>query len=163
LDAIVIEVQRDLSVSADVLFDTFMPIDLTEIMTGYGPLPAVSAIETQSGPWDSVGAERTIRLADGTSMLEVITDVDRPRGFSYTLSDMTSILRLLVDRFHGSWRFLTTSTDDQSVCVQVTWRYRFDLRSRFTWPISWLILTLFWRPYMNRAFDRAIAALPDST
>jgi len=144
----------------EVVFDTFMPIELTDIMTGYGPLPAVSAVENPTGPWDSVGTERTIRLADGSSMLEVLTDVQRPHGFSYTLSEMTSVLRFLVIRFHGSWHFEPVTASDGSTPIKATWRYSFDVRSRFTRPISWLILNLFWRPYMKRAFDGAIAALP---
>ncbi len=75
MSPIIVEIQRELSVPAHVLFDTFMPIDLTQIMTGFGPLPAVSDIEDQTGPWDRVGAARTIRLADGNTMREVLTEV----------------------------------------------------------------------------------------
>ena len=157
---IVIEVQRELSVSPAVVFDTFLPLDLTEIMTGYGPLPAVSGIEDESGPWDAVGAERTIRLADGHSMLEVLTSVQRPTKFSYTLSNLTNVLRFLVVRFHGAWSFEDASAEEGACRVRATWRYEFETRSILTRPIAWLILILFWRPYMGRGFDRAIKMLP---
>ena len=142
MSPIIVEVQRELSVPAHDIFDTFMPIDLTQIMTGFGPLPGVSNIENQSGPWDSVGTERTIRLADGNTMTEVLTEVQRPTGFSYTLGNLTNVLRFLVHRFHGSWCFDTISADGEPSRVRTTWRYEFDVRSRLTRPIAWCILTL---------------------
>ncbi len=160
---IVIEVVRDVPSPAEVVFDVFMPMDLTTIMTGYGPLPAVSAIEDPSGPWDSVGTSRTIRLADGNSMLEVLTEVERPSHFSYSISKLTNVLRFLVSQFHGSWRFEPIQSEGGTQSVRATWRYEFEVRSSITRPISWVILTLFWRPYMSRAFDRAMGALPLSS
>ena len=162
MSPIIVEIQRELSVPAHVIFDTFMPIDLTQIMTGFGPLPAVSNIENQSGPWNSVGIERTIRLADGHTMTEVLTEVQRPTGFSYTLGNLTNVLRFFVHRFHGSWCFDTISADGEPSRVRTTWRYEFDVRSRLRRPIAWCILTLFWRPYMKRAFDNATKALPQT-
>jgi hypothetical protein len=152
---IVIEVQGQIPVPLETVYDVFLPIDLTTIMLGYGPLPAVTAVEEQSGSWDSIGESRIIRLADGHGMLETLTHVDRPRGFSYTLSNLTNVLRLLVHRFHGTWTFEVRSATGEPPVVGATWRYEFDVRSRFTRPISWLILTWFWRPYMAGALERA--------
>jgi len=160
---IIIEVQRELPFSAPVIFDVFMPLDLTHIMTGYGPLPAVSGIENQSGAWDSVGEERTIRTADGHRMLEVLTKVERPSGFAYTLSNMTSVLRFLVSQFHGSWSFEPKSSGQAHPITLATWRYEFQVRSRISWPISWIILNVFWRPYMGQAIERAAEMIPRET
>ena len=154
---IVIEVQGEVPAPIETVFDVFMPIDLTTIMLGYGPLPAVSAIEDQSGAWDSVGESRIVRLADGHGMLETLTRVDRPKGFAYTLSSLTNVLRLLVHRFHGTWAFEDISLETEPSVVRATWRYEFDVRSRITRPIAWLILTRFWRPYMEGALERASA------
>lgn len=154
---IVIEIQGQIPVPIETVFDVFMPIDLTSIMHGYGPLPAVSAVEDQTGAWDSVGESRIVRLADGHGMLETLTRVDRPKGFAYTLSNLTNVLRLLVHRFHGTWAFEDCSTAGGAPVVRATWRYEFDARSRFTRPIAGWILTLFWRPYMERALERASA------
>jgi len=154
---IVIEVQGRVPAPIETVFDVFMPIDLTTIMLGYGPLPAVGAIEDQSGVWDSVGESRIVRLADGHGMLETLTRVDRPQGFAYTLSNLTNVLRLLVHRFHGTWSFEDISLGTEPPVVRATWRYEFDVRSRITRPIAWLILTRFWRPYMQGALERASA------
>jgi len=154
---IVIEIEGQVPAPIETVFDVFMPIDLTTIMRGYGPLPAVSAVEDQSGVWASIGESRIIRFADGHGMLETLTRVDRPRGFAYTLSNLTNALRLLVHRFHGSWAFEDCSASTGPSVVRATWRYAFDVRSWLTRPLAWLILTLFWRPYMAAAFERASA------
>lgn len=157
-----------------------MPIDLTTIMTGYGPLPAVAAVEDQTGDWSEVGESRIIRLADGHGMLETITRVDRPHSFHYTITELTNVLRFLVRRFHGSWQFSdapplapdlggitgaeteTAAADDgppteAGPSVAARWRYEFEPRSALTRPIAWLILRRFWRPLMEDALGRAAA------
>jgi hypothetical protein len=37
--------------SLEVAFDVMTPIDLSLIFTGWGPLPAITHVEEQSGPW----------------------------------------------------------------------------------------------------------------
>ncbi len=154
---IVIEVQGHIPTPIETVFDVFLPIDLSTIMEGYGPLPAVAVVEEQSGAWNSIGDSRIIRLADGHGMLETLTRVDRPTSFAYTLSNLTNILRILVHRFHGTWAFESCSAAGEPPVVIATWRYEFEVRSRLTRPISWLILTRFWRPYMEGALERASA------
>lgn len=154
---IVIEIQGWVPAPIETVFDVFMPIDLTTIMTGHGPLPGVAAVEDQSGAWNSIGESRIIRFADGHAMLETLTRVDRPKGFAYTLSNLTNILRFLVRRFHGSWAFEDGSASGEPPIIRATWRYEFEIRSRLTRPISWLILELFWRRYMEEALERASA------
>lgn len=150
-----IEVQGQIPAPIETVFDVFMRIDVTTIMLGHGPLPAVTAVEDQSGAWNSIGESRILRTADGHGMLETLTAVERPSGFSYTLSNLTSVLRLLVNRFHGQWIFETTGEASAPPVTRATWRYRFEVRSSLTRPISSLILKLFWRPYMESALERA--------
>jgi len=155
LRPIVIEVEGRVAAPVDLVFDVFMPIDLTTIMLGYGPLPAVAGIEDQTGPWDSVGESRIIRLADGHGMLETLDRVDRPHGFGYTVSNLTNALRHLVDRFHGAWTFEAVGSADGPVETRAVWRYDFVPRSWLTRPVSWLILVAFWRPTMRNALVQA--------
>ncbi len=166
LKPIVIEVHGQVPARIETVFDVFMPIDLTKIMQGYGPLPAVAAIEDQTGHWDSIGESRIIRLADGNAMLETLTAVDRPRGFSYTLSNPTHALRFLVSRFHGRWQFESVARDDlprgEPEVVRVRWRYDFEPRFRLVRPIAALILARYWRPYMERALELAAREAVDA-
>ncbi|MAG32841.1 MAG: hypothetical protein CL908_18340 [Deltaproteobacteria bacterium] len=76
---IVVEVRGQLPAAIETAFDAFRSIDLRTTMVGYSPLPAVSAIEDQTGRWDSVAESRIARLADGHGMLETLTAVERPR------------------------------------------------------------------------------------
>jgi hypothetical protein len=158
---IVIEVRGQVAAPIETVFDVFRTIDLTSIMHGYGPLPAVARVEDQTGAWSSVGESRIIRLADGHGMLETLTRVDPPEGFAYTLSNLTNVLRFLVHRFHGTWAFEESPVEGEPptgpVLVNATWRYEFDVRSQLTRPLAWLILTLFWRPYMKGALECASA------
>ena len=41
--------------SPEAAFDVITPIDLSLVFTGWGPLPAITHVEEQSGPWDHVG------------------------------------------------------------------------------------------------------------
>lgn len=45
MQPIVIEVEGLVAAPVETVYDVFRPIDLTTIMLGYGPLPAVSALE----------------------------------------------------------------------------------------------------------------------
>ena len=155
MDPIVVEVQGQVPAPLPLVYDTFRRADLTSIMRGYGPLPAVAAVEDQTGDWDGVGESRIIRLADGHGMLETLTEVEPPNGFAYTLSELTNVLRFLIVRFHGRWRFESMSADDEPPVVRAHWRYAFEPRSRLTGPLSRLILARYWRPYMAAALERA--------
>ena len=159
--SIVIEVRGQVPAPIETVFDVFRTVDLASIMHGYGPLPAVAGVEDQTGAWSSMGESRIIRLADGHGMLETLTRVDRPEGFAYTLSDLTNALRFLVHRFHGTWSFEESPVEGAPptgrALVDATWKYEFDVRSELARPLAWLILTLFWRPYMEAALERASA------
>ena len=48
-------------------------------------MPPVREVRDQDGGWGTVGQTRTIVLADGGTLLETLTSVDRPRHFAYTL------------------------------------------------------------------------------
>lgn len=158
---IVVEVRGQVAAPIERVFDVFMPIDLRKIMVGFGPLPAVVAIEDQTGDWDSVGESRIIRLADGHGMLEVLTSVDRPQRFAYTVSELTNILRYLVLRFHGEWIFeavpAATPSLEEPAVTRATWRYSFEPRSILTKPIAGFVVKRFWRPCMQQALELATA------
>lgn len=63
-------------------FGQIVPIDLSSIFTGYGPLPAVMQTRDQSGAWDAAGRTRTVAFADGSSARESLTTYDVANGGS---------------------------------------------------------------------------------
>jgi hypothetical protein len=49
------DVSTEVDVDQITAFKHIVPIDLTSIFTGYGPLPAVTGTRNQVGGWDTVG------------------------------------------------------------------------------------------------------------
>ena len=133
------------------VYDVVVPIDLTTIFTGYGPLPAVVGVRDQSGPWDRPGQSRVVELADGSEAPERLTALDPPHGFAYRVGPFTSSLRLLVDDAEGGWEFSPIGAD----ATDVRWTYAFAPR-RFTRPLVRFVVAPLWRRYAERALAAAV-------
>jgi Polyketide cyclase / dehydrase and lipid transport len=132
-------------------FEHIVPIDLTAIFKGYGPLPSVTGIENQVGDWDASGQTRTVHLSDRSSVQERLTKYDYPQYFSYTVSGFSGLLGLLTTSANGEWWFSPNSLGQTTI----KWRYVFNPRSILAVPILWLITNLLWRNYMNQAIQRS--------
>jgi Polyketide cyclase / dehydrase and lipid transport len=117
-------------------------------MLGYGPLPAVSATEGQTGPWDRPGSARVVRLADRTEAREEVTACERPRRFAYRVEGFTHpVLGRLVRQARGEWLF--EEAGPSSTAVQ--WSYTFEPRSVVAVPVLLPIVKILWSGYMGRA------------
>jgi Polyketide cyclase / dehydrase and lipid transport len=136
-------------------FKYIVPIDLTSIFKGYGPLPSVTGIENQVGDWDASGQTRTVHLSDRSSIQELLTKYEHPRYFSYTVSGFTSVLGFLTTSANGEWWFSTNSSGQTTI----EWCYTFNARSVLAAPILWLITHLLWRNYMNNALQQSKALI----
>ncbi len=141
-------VQADIAAPQAAAFDCIVPIDLTSIFTGYGPLLAVVGTRDQTGGWDAAGQTRTVLLAGGSSAHEQITGYTHPSHFSYTVSDFTGILRPLVVFAKGEFRFEPGAS---AASTHVKWTYTFTARSSFSAPLVWFIATVLWKGYMAKA------------
>jgi Polyketide cyclase / dehydrase and lipid transport len=141
-------VQTEIAAQQAAVFDHIVPIDLTSIFTGYGPLPAVTGVQNQTGGWDVAGQTRTVTLSDGSSARELLTKYDYPHYFSYTVSDFSGVLRFLTISANGEWWF---ETNPSSGATDIKWSYAFNARSLFAAPILWLITNVLWRGYMRKA------------
>lgn len=153
---IFVEISGTVSASPETTFDVFAPIDLTMIFRGYGPLPAVIAVEGQTGGWDAPGQTRTIRLSDGSTMSEELTTVERPRHFAYRVIDLTGPFHLLVGGLRGAWWFESEEGDSmEGARTRVRWRYAFEPRAMVTRPLAAFIVKVLWRRNMQRALSLA--------
>jgi hypothetical protein len=141
-------VQVGIAAGQSEVFQHIVPIDLTSIFTGYGPLPAVTGTRNQTGAWDAAGQTRTVILSDGSSANELLTQYDYPRYFSYTVSGFTGVLRFLTTSANGEWWFEHNSVSD---ATHVKWRYAFNPCSRLSAPILWFVAHVLWRGYMRQA------------
>jgi hypothetical protein len=130
-------------------FEHIVPIDLTSIFKGYGPLPSVKGTQDQVGDWDTAGQTRTVQLSDNSSVQELLTKYEHPHYFSYTVSNFTSLLRFLATSANGEWWF-SVGTLGQT---NIKWRYKFNARSVLTIPVLWLITNTLWRNYMYKALQ----------
>jgi hypothetical protein len=146
-----VAVHETTAASAPAAFRIAVPIDLTLIFTGFGPLPAVTGIREQTGAWDHVGVSRKPVLSDGTTAFERVTDYDPPSYFAYEVSGFTNILGRLVHGARGSWTF-TPKADRETV---IEWTYAFRPK-RFRRLATRLLIAPMWRPYMRRALAATV-------
>jgi Polyketide cyclase / dehydrase and lipid transport len=148
-------VQTTVTANQADVFERIVPIDLTSIFTGYGPLPSVTGTQSQVGDWDTTGQTRTVHFSDRSSAQERLTKYEYPGYFSYTVSNFTSLLRFLTTSAHGEWWF-TVSRLGQT---DIKWRYEFNARSILAIPVLWVIINLLWRNYMHQALQLSKAQI----
>jgi hypothetical protein len=142
-------VQRRIGEPRATLFARFIPVALPDILTGYGPIPAVTATSEQTGPWDVVGSRRTVHLADGSTATEQVTACDAPRAFGYTVSGFTNPVRHLAREGRGRWTF----EEAGATATDVRWTYTFEARSRVAALLLAPVVKLLWRGFMRRGLD----------
>lgn len=143
-------VQRRIAEPRASLFARFIPVALPDILTGYGPIPAVTSTSAQTGPWDVVGSSRTVHLSDGSSATERVTACDTPRAFGYTVSGFTNPVRFLAREARGRWVF---EEADGGAATDVRWTYAFEARSRAAALVLAPVVRLAWRGFMRRGLD----------
>ncbi len=128
-------------------------VDPTRQYPTFGPLPAVVEVVDQTGSWDTVGRTRMLRLSDGGSVIERITDADHPMFFAYELSDFQKLFGRLVEGARAEWRFTEVSGG-----TRIQWSYVFHPKPRAGWIVG-AIVKLFWAPYMRRVLPGIIRAV----
>src|ERR1700709_797956 len=90
---------RTYPLTADEAFDALLSTPLEVLFNRrYGPIPAIRAVEQPDGAWGTLGQSRVVRLADGGSMREELTRVNRPHAFGYVLTDVTGPMKPLAAR-----------------------------------------------------------------
>lgn len=144
------EVQTTVEAPAEQAFEHIVPIDLTSIFTGYGPLPAVTGTRGQTGGWNAAGQTRTVQLSDGSSAQEALTAYDYPKRFAYTVKGFTGVLRFFTREAHGEWWFERVPGQEATA---IRWRYEFVSRAKFLEPLVCLITQQLWRRYMRKALS----------
>lgn len=151
-------VETSVKAAQTVAFNHIVPIDLTTIFTGFGPLPAVTGITNQVGAWDAAGQTRTVHLSDGSSASERLNKYQHPSYFSYTVSGFTGALRFFTSSADGEWWFSSNASGQ----TLIKWRYAFNARSVLAAPILWFIATFLWRGYMRKALQLSAAQVERS-
>jgi len=131
-----------------------MPMPLDQLFTSRsGPIPPIRETREQPATWDTVGQSRSIVLADGGTMREMLTTVDAPRSFGYDITDVTGAFKLLVSSAAGLWAF----EPDGSGC-RITWSWTVHPR-RPIGPLAMPVFARFWHPYVRKALAQLEANL----
>ncbi|MDX1456751.1 MAG: SRPBCC family protein [Marinobacter sp.] len=144
-----ISVTRTTVFSGDIesVFQGITPENiLPQVLTGYGPIPAVSGTTGHEGDWGKPGAFRIVQLTDGTSAKEQLTHFDEPSHFAYRVWDFDNKLfqELADGGARGEWKFEQVGDG-----TAVQWTYSFYTSSRLaTIPLSFMA-KVFWRGYMD--------------
>lgn len=137
----------------DAVFEFITAEDvLPKLLTGYGPLPAVVGTSGHAGPWDRPGSERTIHLADGTTVREQVSRHASPGFFAYRVwSFGNPIIRTLAEEARGEWTFTAAPEG-----TEVSWTYAFSAKSGWTAVPLRAIVQILWRGYMDVCLDNAV-------
>jgi hypothetical protein len=140
---------RTYPVSVEHAYDVVLPMPLPELFsTRYAAIPPIREVRDQQGEWGTVGQTRTIKLADGGTMHETLTSVERPHSFGYRISDVTGPMKPLVTEVAGEWRFEPSGDG-----VRITWAWTVHPRGR----LGRLAMPLFarmWRGSARQALER---------
>jgi hypothetical protein len=110
----------------------------------FGPLPAVIAVDDQTGAWDAAGQTRTLVLSDGGSVVEHLRDVHPDMYFAYELSDFQKLFGRIVRGARAEWRFSEVDGG-----TRIHWTYTFFALPGRRWLLAAIVGNL-WAPYMRR-------------
>jgi hypothetical protein len=125
-------------------FDAIIPVELSKVFTGYGPIPAVTHTSAQTGDWDAADQTRTLHLADGSSTHEVIDNFDRPSLFQYTVGPFSGPFGQLIHRAEGEFYFTPMAQG-----TSVRWTYVWYAKQQWMWPLLWGFTRL-WKAYSRK-------------
>ncbi|MBB6627221.1 SRPBCC family protein [Nocardioides sp. KIGAM211] len=143
-----LEQSRAFPASVEQAFDTVLPAPLPEIFhRRYAALPAIREVRDQEGSWGTVGQTRTIVLADGGTMRETLTSVERADHFGYTISDVTGPMKLLVRSLEGRWAFAPAGTG-----VRITWSWDLEPTSDLA-DLAMPLFARLWKGYARQALE----------
>ena len=110
---------REFPVPLEHAFDAVLHCSLPDIFTNRaGAIPPIREVRHRDGGWGTPGQARTIVLADGSSMVEELMTVERPRRFSYRISGIKGMLKPLVAHAEGVWTF-----ESVGECTRITWQW----------------------------------------
>ncbi|WP_248583637.1 SRPBCC family protein [Nocardioides sp. InS609-2] len=145
----ILEYSRTYPVDPERAYDWILPIPLEQIFARrYGPLPPIKGTDIDGGGvWGTAGQTRTIRLADGGTMRESLTRVDRPWSFGYRIDNVTGPMRPLVATLDGLW-----SVEPAGNGARVTWRWTVQPTNAWTARVMPVFGRL-WQGYARQAFE----------
>lgn len=137
-------------------FDRLLPLPLPDLFCRrYLAIPAIREVRDAPPRWEAAGQTRRIVLADGGTMLETLTRVDRPRSFGYTLTELTGAFSPLVASIDGVW-----SVDPVGTGARVTWLWDVHAKDGLG-DLAMPVFGKMWQGYARQALAELEGLLVD--
>jgi hypothetical protein len=140
-----VEASRIVAVEPELAFDRLISAPLTEIFSRrFAAFPAIREVRDQPESWGVVGQTRTIVLTDGGRLRETLTEVDRPRSYSYVLDEINGPLRPFVTTVDGTW---AVTAEGEGSMVGWSWTLH---PKRAPGRLTMNVLGRMWKGYAER-------------
>lgn len=143
-----LEYSRTFPVPVEEAFDRVLVSPLPYVFgRRYGLLPPIREVHDQVGEWGTVGQTRMILLADGGSLREELTHVERPHRFGYRIDEVTGPMKLLASGLAGRWSFTPAGTG-----VRITWAWELQPASAAA-DLAMPAFARVWRGYARQGME----------
>lgn len=152
------EVSEAVSVACppDAFWAWFVAAPLPDLLPGGGGLPGVVGTEAlNEWPWGRVGAARRVRLGDGTSVIEAVTEADPPRSLAYQVWGFAGVSALLVEQARGRFAFA-----EDGAGTRIVWSYAFAPRHAALRPLVALFARRRFAAFMRAGLAAMAARAP---
>ncbi|MDO8363667.1 MAG: SRPBCC family protein [Actinomycetota bacterium] len=145
-----LETSRSFPVTVEHAYETVLVAPLTDIFRRrFLAIPRIAEVIGQEGEWGAaVGQTRTIRLSDGGTMLETLTELDRPHRFGYSIGTIKGMMKPLIASVDGTWAFASTDTG-----ARITWSWEVTPTHRLG-RLAMPAFARMWQGYAARAMDQ---------
>ena len=141
-----VEASRLVAVEPAQAFDRLIAARLPEVFSRrYAAFPAIRDVADQPADWGSVGQTRTILLADGGSLRQTLTSVDRPQGYDYLLDEIQGPLRPFVRTVDGRW-----SVTPEGTGARIGWTWVLHPKASPA-RLTMSVIGRMWKGYAERA------------
>lgn len=148
IDHVILSHSRTYPAEVAEAFDAVLSHDLASLFDRrYAAIPPIRSVRDQSGPWSTPGQTRTIVLADGGTMREELTTVERPGRFTYRITGITGPMKPLVSSVDGAWAFERAGTG-----VRVTWTWTVQPAGRLG-RLAMPAFRRMWQGYARQGLD----------
>ena len=138
-----------IKVRQDDLFHWFTRLDISRVLNGYGPLPAVHRTIEQSGDWSAPGQTRKLEMSGNITARQEVLVCERPAFFAYRVTEFTHMLDKLAWGAEARWWF--DPLDDAA--THMRWTYTFWPRSFAGKLALYPVIKTIWSWYMQRAIQ----------
>lgn len=120
----------------------------------YGPINGATKTVVTKGPYSEIGARRMVYFTDGSTLVEQLLEFEPVAYYSYSVTEITNVLRHLTATGYGQWWFGQAGTT-----THVKWVYSFVPKNGLARVLLSVFLSLFYHTFMNQCLQRAKAQL----